>query len=262
MASGHHPGVRPIGDVDIVMGQESLDRAAQQRRVMAGHRRDDEELRLRCSSGQVALEAQDAAERPLPDHLLRDRDHPAVHRRVVEAEARLGVTAGHPLEHLGRGGHGPAESRGGDEGGLRPEAGEVGRGAGRTSDQVSEFMKLVGQGIHDVLRSPRWRRGRSTAPAAFTLRYAINMVCSMVTTRWGARGKVSCPTVFPGRVLSRSAAHSPICSSDPLRRALASRSRKAIEAAVKRTTFKASASAIRSILKTWSTSTWRMPSKT
>ena len=37
----HRAGVLPIGDVDVVIGQERLDGAAQQRRVMPRHRRDD-----------------------------------------------------------------------------------------------------------------------------------------------------------------------------------------------------------------------------
>ena len=36
----NHPGVRPVGDVDVAMRQERLDRTAQQGGVMAGHRRD------------------------------------------------------------------------------------------------------------------------------------------------------------------------------------------------------------------------------
>ena len=42
----HHPGVLPVGDVDVVVGQQRLDRAAQQRRVVAGHRRHQQHLRV------------------------------------------------------------------------------------------------------------------------------------------------------------------------------------------------------------------------
>ena len=43
-ADRHHARVRPIGDVDIVLADHRLDRAAQQRRVMARKRRDDQHL--------------------------------------------------------------------------------------------------------------------------------------------------------------------------------------------------------------------------
>ncbi len=65
----HHAGVDPFGDVDVVVGQEALDRAAQQRRVVARHRRDDQQPRLRPARRMLerALEMQEPAERPLPD---------------------------------------------------------------------------------------------------------------------------------------------------------------------------------------------------
>ena len=66
-----HARVGPVGDVDAVGRQERLDRAAQQRRVMARHRRDDQQLRLIEVTGQVGTdEMQQIAERPAPDDLL------------------------------------------------------------------------------------------------------------------------------------------------------------------------------------------------
>ena len=50
----HHAGVGPIGDHHLMGRQEGLDRAAQQRRVMARHRGDDEELRLGLGRSAVA----------------------------------------------------------------------------------------------------------------------------------------------------------------------------------------------------------------
>ena len=41
----HLARVAPVGDVDVVVGQERLDGAAQQRREVAGHRRDQQHLR-------------------------------------------------------------------------------------------------------------------------------------------------------------------------------------------------------------------------
>ena len=43
----HHARIGPVGDVDVMSGQEGLDRAAQQGRVMSRHRRDDQQLGLR-----------------------------------------------------------------------------------------------------------------------------------------------------------------------------------------------------------------------
>ena len=87
----HHAGVDPFGDVDVVVRQERLDGAAQQRRVVAGHRRDDQQLRLRALRAVLerALEMQQAAERPLPDALdgapARARRRPAWSRCPIRA---------------------------------------------------------------------------------------------------------------------------------------------------------------------------------
>ena len=64
----HHAGIDPFGDVDVVVRQERLDGAAQQRRVVARHRRDDQQFRLRAPRRMLerALEMQQPAERPLP----------------------------------------------------------------------------------------------------------------------------------------------------------------------------------------------------
>ena len=42
----HVAGIMPIGDVDVVVGQQGAHRAAQQRGEMARERRDDEHLGL------------------------------------------------------------------------------------------------------------------------------------------------------------------------------------------------------------------------
>ena len=86
----HHARVGPVGDVDVVMGQERFDRAAKQRRVMARHRRDDQELWLTRAVVKVRPgEMEKIAERPRPDNLLEDRIDDAVDVKVVEAKAGL-----------------------------------------------------------------------------------------------------------------------------------------------------------------------------
>ena len=73
VAGGERNGarIRPVGDVDAMGGQEGLDRAAQQRRVMARHRRDDQQLGLllMVGHGRAARNAADCrrdASRRLP----------------------------------------------------------------------------------------------------------------------------------------------------------------------------------------------------
>ena len=65
----NHPGIGPIGDVDLMRRQKGFDGAAQQRRVVAGHRRHDQHARLRRAQRprQLAIEIQQAAERLFPD---------------------------------------------------------------------------------------------------------------------------------------------------------------------------------------------------
>ena len=88
-------GIVPVGDVDVVVGEQRPDRVAQQRGEMAGQRRDDQHARLRALD--VLAEAQQRAERRLQDASSRhgdlavaDRDRPdAVGRAVVgQAGAR------------------------------------------------------------------------------------------------------------------------------------------------------------------------------
>ena len=105
----HLAGVAPVGDVDVGIGQQRLDRAAQQRRVVAGHRRHDEEARvLAMPLGQLALEMQQLTEGLLPDDLVLHRNALAVDDGLVQAEFRLAVDAGGALEQLGGGRHGAA----------------------------------------------------------------------------------------------------------------------------------------------------------
>ena len=98
----HHPRVDPFGDVDVVVGQEGLDRAAQQRRVVARHRRDDEQAWLRPARRVLerALEMQQPAERPLPDRRDTHRNALAADHGGIDVPVRLAVAAGRALEQL------------------------------------------------------------------------------------------------------------------------------------------------------------------
>jgi hypothetical protein len=65
----HHARIAPFGDVDIVIGQERFDRAAQERGVMARQRRNDEKSGLLPAWRplEYPLEMQQPAERSLPN---------------------------------------------------------------------------------------------------------------------------------------------------------------------------------------------------
>ena len=86
----HHPRIGPVGDVDLMGRQEGFDRAAQQRRVVAGHRRHDQHARLRAAQrpGQLAIEIQQPAERLFPDRADLDRRADAVDLGVVRGPIR------------------------------------------------------------------------------------------------------------------------------------------------------------------------------
>ena len=65
----HHPGVDPLGQVNVVIGEKPLDGAPQQRRIVAGHGGDDGHARLGTARRMLedTLEMQEPAERPFPD---------------------------------------------------------------------------------------------------------------------------------------------------------------------------------------------------
>ena len=106
--------VDPIGDVDFMVGQHRLDGAAQQRRVVPGHRRYDQHLgvvALASQRGLVALEVQQTAERGRGDQLLAHRDLDAADVRRLQGEFGLAIAARDVLEQLAGGGEVPAVRR-------------------------------------------------------------------------------------------------------------------------------------------------------
>ncbi len=101
----HHARVGPVGDVDVMIGQERFDRAAQQRRVVARHRRDDQHARLRLARRprDQALEIQQLAERPLPDRMDVHRHAHAGDLDILDAPFRLAVAPRGALEQFAAG---------------------------------------------------------------------------------------------------------------------------------------------------------------
>jgi hypothetical protein len=82
-------GIVPVGDVDVVVLQQRLHGAAQQRREMAGHRRHQQQARL--LRRVHLLEAQQRAERRRIGDFLDDLDLPVADHDAVDAIGRAGV---------------------------------------------------------------------------------------------------------------------------------------------------------------------------
>ncbi len=143
----HHARVDPFGDVDVVIGQEGFDRAAQQRRIVARHRRHDQQLRLRPPRhvAEGALEMQQPAERPLPDAGDVHRHALAADQGVMDMPFRLAVAARRALEQFHAGGHRLAV------GGVRQRIGRifeeqpggVGKGARGIERGLAHFVEPV-----------------------------------------------------------------------------------------------------------------------
>ena len=152
----HHARVDPIGDVDVVVGQERLDRAAQQRGEVARHRRDDQQPRLRPARRVLehALEMKEPAERPLPHRRDLHRHALAADQRRRDAPFRPAVAARRALEQFA--GRGDRFAVGGEgeriDRVLEEQPGGVGPGARRIERRVAHLVE------------PVHRRGDSKAP--------------------------------------------------------------------------------------------------
>ncbi len=143
----HHARIDPVGDVDVVIGQKGFDRAAQQRGVMARHRRDDQKLRLRTLRRVLerALEMEELAERPLPDGGDVDRHALAADQRRRNAPFRLAVAARRALEQFARRGDGLAVSgeRQRIDRVLEEQSRGIGQGARRVERRVAHFVEPI-----------------------------------------------------------------------------------------------------------------------
>jgi hypothetical protein len=79
---------------------------------MTRHRRDDQHLlafRRQGFSASFETKMQQPAERPFPHDLLGHAIVGATDSGLGDAEFRLSVTSGHPLEHVERGSHGAGD---------------------------------------------------------------------------------------------------------------------------------------------------------
>ncbi len=88
----------PVGDVDVMLGQERTHRRAQERREMARERRDQEDARL-CRV-DVLAEPQQRGERRGVGGLFEHRDLAVSHRHGIDAEGRPGVREARARDQL------------------------------------------------------------------------------------------------------------------------------------------------------------------
>ncbi|GCC43279.1 hypothetical protein chiPu_0027567, partial [Chiloscyllium punctatum] len=143
----HHARIGPVGDVDLMGRQERLDRAAQQRRIVAGHRRHDQHTRVRRAqrARQLAVEMQQAAERLFPDRANLDRRADAVDLGRRQVPIRLAVAARGALEQFAAGGDRFAEFGVGPriERVLKQDLGGVGYRAHRIERRMRHLVHPV-----------------------------------------------------------------------------------------------------------------------
>ena len=122
----------PVGDVDVVILQQGLHGAAQQRREMAGHRRHQQHPRLLRRI--FLLEMQQRAERRRVGDFLGDLQFAVAHQHLVDAVGRARIGQRRARDQFQRRGE-PPEQFVGDA--LR--------------DEVEIFQRRRGPG-------PPWRR--------------------------------------------------------------------------------------------------------
>ena len=86
IAQRHIARVMPVGDIDVVLGQQNANRIAQQGREMAGHRRNHQHRRL--MDGRIFLEMKQRRERRRKGRLFGDGDFLITDHDGIEAERR------------------------------------------------------------------------------------------------------------------------------------------------------------------------------
>ncbi len=121
-------------------------RAAEERGVVARHRRDDQKLRLLALlPGSRLFEMDELAERALPDHALGDRYALSADDGFRNLPGRLAVAARRALEELRGGSHRSPEGGLGEriERALEIKLGGVRGGAEWTERSVIEFVELI-----------------------------------------------------------------------------------------------------------------------
>ena len=99
----YHACIHPVGDIHVMVRQHVLHRAAQQRRIVARHGRNDKEFRFLAQTacpGSALFKIDEPAERPLPHDPLGDGNPLAADGYFIDTEFRLSITPRHALEHF------------------------------------------------------------------------------------------------------------------------------------------------------------------
>ena len=113
----HQPRVDPVGDPDVVIRQQRTHGVAQQRRVVARQRRDDQHARIGRSlqfRRYQPLEMQQPAERLVDLDFLDDRHVDIADVRGLEPELRLFILLADPVQQVVAGGQAPRQRRVGE----------------------------------------------------------------------------------------------------------------------------------------------------
>ena len=146
----HVARILPVRDVDLVLGQERLDGAAQKRGEVARHGRDQQQPRVLRGEGRidVALEMEKAAEGRLPHHLFGYVHRLAVDPGAGDAEIGLGVAPRGALEHLAGSDraspHGRVAQR---VEGIEEQAARAGCRPGRPESSLTKLIPMVEQHV-------------------------------------------------------------------------------------------------------------------
>ena len=142
---GNHAGIDPVGDVDIRIRHQCFHRAAQQRGVMAGHRRDDQDLRIVAVRRDPAFEVDQVAERTAPDADFTYRNAHTAYGGFLETELRLAVAARRAFKHLAAGSDRTAVAGMSQriQRVLEVEPGHVGQSSEGRHRGVVQFVKVV-----------------------------------------------------------------------------------------------------------------------
>ena len=94
----HIARIFPIGDIDIMRCHHALDRAAQQRREMAGHRRANEQPRLRAAA--FIDEPLQLAKGLTRQILFLNRHRLAIDSHIIQSECRLSARQNRMRENI------------------------------------------------------------------------------------------------------------------------------------------------------------------
>ena len=97
----HFAGIGPVGDVDVVLGEQRLDRATQQGGEVAAHRRHQQNLGV--APRRVAVEVEKVAERLAQQDLFVDLDVLVIDEGSFQAKCGLPEVLGEPRHDLGAG---------------------------------------------------------------------------------------------------------------------------------------------------------------